>query len=178
MYRNICNIVIGSRSELLLDVAHLNDILVVVVKILASHTPNKSVIISGRCCMNRPFGRHDGLFVVKPNDTAFLRFAHNMANSLSIRKVEVVVCLNATTMRVRWHCVPHTTLLQLCQTHLKLARSLFESGVDNELIDCALVRFCQCAERTEYRSLERLNLAVLATIQRHPLSLVVLMGCG
>ena len=47
MYRNICNIVIGSRSELLLDVAHLNDILVVVVKILASHTPNKSVIIGG-----------------------------------------------------------------------------------------------------------------------------------
>ena len=128
--------------------------------------------------MDRPFGRHDGLLVVQPHHTALLWLTHDVADGLSIRQVEVIISLDAATMRVRRHRVPHTTLLQLCQAHLQLAGTFLQRGVHNQLIDSALVRLSQCAQRTRHRSLQRLNLAVLSAIQRHPLRLVVLMSSG
>ena len=78
------------------------------------------------------------MLVVKPYDAAFLRFAHDVADCLVFRKVEVVVCLDAAAVGVGRHGVPYAAFLQLGETHLELARAFFEGGVYNELVDCAI----------------------------------------
>ena len=111
---------------ILLQVCDLDDVFIVVVEVFACHTPDEGVVVGGRSCVDRPFRRHDGLFVVEPYHTAFLRFAHDVADGLVGGQVEVIVSFDATAVRVRWHRVPHTTLLQLRQTHLQLAGAFLE----------------------------------------------------
>lgn len=54
------------------------------------------------------------------------RLTHDMAHLLSLGNVEIVVSLDTAAMGMRGHRVPHTTLLQLCQTHLQLTGPLFQ----------------------------------------------------
>ena len=110
--------------------------------------------------MHRPLGRHDGLFVVEPHDTALLGLAHDVGDGLVLRQVEVVVGLDATTVGVRRHGVPGSTRVQLRQSELQLAGAFLKHVVDNELVDGAVVTLLERTHGSPDSSLERALTAV------------------
>ena len=93
----------------------------------------------GRSTVDAPLWRHDGLLVLQPNYTGFLRLTHYVANLMALGQIKVIICLDTATMSVRRHGVPYATLLQLGQPHLQLAWTFLKHGVNNELIDGAQV---------------------------------------
>ena len=111
---------------------------------------------------------------MQPYDTALLRLTHDVCNSLLLRQVEVVVSLDATTVGVRGHRVPGSTGIELGQTELQLAGSLFQYVVDDELVDSAVVALLQRAYGSPDGSLQ----LTLASVEGHPLRLIVLMRRG
>ena len=48
--------------------------------------------------MDAPFGRHDGLLVVQPDDAALLRFTHHVADCLAIGQVEIIISFDTATV--------------------------------------------------------------------------------
>ena len=89
--------------------------------------------------MDAPFRAHDGLLVVEPHHAALLRLPHDVCDGLVLRKVEVIVGLDAAAVCVGRHRVPYRALLQLSETHLQLTGAFLQHGVDDELIDSAQV---------------------------------------
>ena len=79
-------------------------------------------------------------------------------------------------MEMRWHGVPDCTWFELGKAHLQLTGSLFKHVVHDEFIDGASVGLLLGAYWAPYRSLQRLNLAVLASVKGDPLVLELLVG--
>ncbi len=89
--------------------------------------------------MDRPFGRYDGLLVVQPYDTVFLRLTHEVTHGITLWNVEIEISLDTTVMSVCGHSVPDTSGLELSETHLQLAWALLEDIIDNELVDHTVI---------------------------------------
>ena len=160
--------------DLLFDVDDGNVVLVVIVEVLASHTPDEGVVVGACGSVHRPLGRHDGLLVVQPYVAALLGLTHDVTDGLSVGQVEVVVSLDAATVGVRRHGVPDGTGVELCQTELQLAGAFLEHVVDDELVDGAVVGFLDGSHGSPDGSLQR----TLTAVEGNPLRLVVLVGGG
>ena len=146
----VFNVICTSFSSLL-DVDDRNVVFVVIIEVLACHTPDEGIIIGTGSSVDTPFGRHDGLLVMQPYIAALLWLSHHVRDSLVGRKIEVIVCFNTATMCVRGHRVPYGTRIELCQTELQLARTFLEYVVDDELIDGAVVGLFHCSHGTPLR---------------------------
>ena len=109
---------------------------------------------------------------MEPYVSRLLWLTHYVRDGLTFRQVEVIVSLDAATVCVRWHGVPYSTWVELCQTELQLAWALFEYVVDDELIDGAVVGLFNSSYRSPYGSLQR----ALAAVEGYPLGLEMLVG--
>ena len=91
----------------------------------------------------------ESIEVLHPYDAFFLRFAHEVADGVAFRHVEVEICFHTATVSMCRHGVPYTTRFQFCQSHLQLARTFFKYVVNNQLVDNAVVAFfhLSCRER-------------------------------
>ena len=58
-----------------------------------------------------------------------------MQDTLAVGNLIIEVGLHAAKMGMSRHCVPNTTLLQLGDTHLKLAGAHAGNTVDDQLMD-------------------------------------------
>lgn len=88
------------------------------------------------------FGRSDGLFVVQPHQTFFLRFAHQVTDGIAFGYVEIVVGFHAACVRMGGHGVPYRAGSQFRKAHLQLfsAALLFPQHVfHNQLVYDAVV---------------------------------------
>ena len=154
------------------DVNDGNVVLVVVIQVLACHTPDEGIIIGAGSSVHTPLRRHDGLLVVEPNVTALLRLAHHVRNGLSVRQIEVIVSLDTTTVGVRRHRVPNSTGVELGQAKLQLAGTFLKNIIHDELINGAVVGFLNSAYRAPDSCLQR----TFTSVEGNPLSFVMLVS--
>ena len=100
---------------------------------------DEHVVAGTGSSVNRPFGRHDRLFVGHPYQTLLLRLAHQVANHVPFGQIEIEVSLDTPAVHMGRHRVPNTAGLQFGKAHLQLAGSLFEHIFHDQLVDYAVV---------------------------------------
>ena len=93
--------------------------------------------------MDRPFGRQNSLVAFHPDMTGFIHFAHEMADSLVFRDIEIEISFHTTAVHVRRHRVPYAARFQFRHTHLQLAGR--KDLIDDHLVDVAVVGHFQRA---------------------------------
>ena len=72
-----------------------------------------------------------------PDMTGFLRLAHEMADRLIVRDLEIEIDFHTTFVSVCRHSIPGAAWLKLCHTHLKLACRddlLYKHPVDDTVV--------------------------------------------
>ena len=161
-----------AETHSLLNINNGDIVLIVIIQVLAGHTPDEGIVVGTCGSMDAPFGRHDGLLVVQPYHTAFLRLPHDVRDSLILRQVEVIIGLDTATVKMRRHCIPCSTRIQLRQTKLQLARALLQHVVDDKLINGTVVALFQRTYRSPNGSLER----AFTSVESNPLGLLVFVS--
>ena len=71
--------------------------------------------------MDAPFRRNHCLFVLHPYVASLVSLAHEMADSLILRKFEVEIYFHTTFMGMSRHCIPGAARLEFGHSHLELA---------------------------------------------------------
>ena len=71
----------------------------------------------------------------------FFHLAHEMANGLLLRHLEIEICLHATTVHMCRHRVPHRARGQFGHSHLQLTS--WQHLIDQHLVDVAFVAHLQ-----------------------------------
>ena len=98
---------IGRCRATLFHIDVFDFVFVAVFQVFTAHTPDESIVAGSGSSVDGPFGRSDGLFVVQPYQTFFLRFAHQVTDSVAGFQVEVVVSFHAASVRVGRHGIPY-----------------------------------------------------------------------
>ena len=63
-----------------------------IVEIFSGHSPDKHIVACSGSCMNRPFRRHNSLFVGQPYQSFFLRFSHQVTDHVARSQVKIKIC--------------------------------------------------------------------------------------
>ena len=107
--------------NLLLQVGNQREVLISIVQVFTTHTPDKGIVMSSGSRMDRPFGRQYSLVTLHPYVAGFVNFAHEVANCMFFGYFKIEVSFHTTAVHMCRHRIPYATRSKFRHTHLQLA---------------------------------------------------------